>query len=77
MAKFVSVAQAARRLGVSTETIYNYCRQGLLGGQYIRVNKKGTWRINVESIDLLESDSSFISTRQLKKSLNYSLFYNK
>nr|DAJ31707.1 MAG TPA: helix-turn-helix domain protein [Caudoviricetes sp.] len=74
MAKFVSVAQAARRLGVSTETIYNYCRQGLLGGQYIRVNKKGTWRINVESIDLLESDSSFISTRQLKKSLNYSLF---
>ena len=74
MAKFVSVAQAARRLGVSTETIYNYCRQGLLGGQYIRVNKKGTWRINVESIDLLESDSSFISARQLKKSLNYSLF---
>ena len=29
MAKFVSVAQAARRLGVRTKTIYNYCRQGL------------------------------------------------
>ena len=30
--KYLSVAQVAKRLGVSTETVYNYCKRGLLGG---------------------------------------------
>ena len=44
--KYISVAQVAKRLGVSTETVYNYCKQGILGGQYIKVNKKGTWKVD-------------------------------
>lgn len=72
--KYLSVAQVAKRLGVSTETVYNYCKRGLLGGQYIKVNKKGTWKVDVESLELLEKESSFKSSRQIKKELNYSLF---
>lgn len=72
--KYISVAQVAKRLGVSTETVYNYCKQGILGGQYIKVNKKGTWKVDIESLELLEKESSFKSSRQIKKELNYSLF---
>lgn len=72
--KYLSVAQVAKRLGVSTETVYNYCKRGLLGGQYIKNNVKGTWRIDIESLELLEKDSTFKSSRQVKKELNYSLF---
>ena len=72
--KYISVAQVAKRLGVSTETVYNYWKQGILGGQYIKVNKKGTWKVDVESLELLEKESSFKSSHQIKKELNYSLF---
>ena len=51
--KYLSVAQVAKRLGVSTETVYNYCKRGL---------------------ELLEKESTFKSSRQIKKELNYSLF---
>jgi len=72
--KYISVAQVAKRLGVSTETVYNYCKQGILGGQYIKVNKKGTWKVDIESLELLEKESCFKSSHQIKKELNYSLF---
>ena len=72
--KYLSAAQVAKRLGVSTETVYNYCKRGLLGGQYIKNNKKGTWKIDLESLELLEKESTFKSSRQIKKELNYSLF---
>lgn len=72
--KYLSVAQVAKRLGVSTETVYNYCKRGLLGGQYIKNNKKGTWKIDLESLELLEKESTFKSSHQIKKALNYSLF---
>ena len=74
MAKYISVAQAAKHLGVSTETIYNYCRQGLLGGQYIKIRQKGTWRVDIESLELLEKDSIFKSTYQIKKNKEFNLF---
>jgi len=54
--KYLSVAQVAKRLGVSTETVYNYCKRGLLGGQYIKNNIKGTWKIDLESLELLEKE---------------------
>lgn len=72
--KYISVAQASKRLQVSRETIYNYCKKGLLGGQYIKVNSKGTWRIDEQSVALLLENSSFKSTLQLKKEQQYSLF---
>lgn len=72
--KYLSVAQVAKRLGVSTETVYNYCKRGLLGGQYIKNNVKGTWKIDLESLELLEKESTFKSSHQIKKGLNYSLF---
>ncbi|CAL7899487.1 helix-turn-helix domain-containing protein [Fusobacterium necrophorum] len=74
MAKYISVAQAANRLKVSTETIYNYCRNGMLGGQYIHCKKKGTWKVELESIELLEANSSFKSTLQIKNTTQYNLF---
>ena len=48
--KYLSVAQVAKRLGVSTETVYNYCKRGLLGGQYIKNKIKGTCKIDLESL---------------------------
>ncbi|MDK4471138.1 helix-turn-helix domain-containing protein [Fusobacterium necrophorum] len=74
MAKYISVSQAANRLKVSTETIYNYCKNGVLGGQYIKTGKKGTWKIELESLELLEANSSFKSTLQLKNTTQYNLF---
>lgn len=72
--KYLSVAQVAKRLGVSTETVYNYCKRGLLGGKYIKNNVKGTWKIDLESLELLEKESTFKSSHQVKKELNYTLF---
>ena len=72
--KYLSVAQVAKRLGVSTETVYNYCKRGLLGWQYIKNNIKGSWKIDLESLELLEKESTFKSSHQIKKDLNYSLF---
>ena len=72
--KYISVAQAAKRLNVSIGTIYNYCRTGTLGSRCIKNSKKYTWKIDLESLELLEKDSSFKSSLQVKKSLQYNLF---
>lgn len=72
--KYLSVAQVAKRLGVSTETVYNYCKRGLLGGQYIKNNIKGTWKVDLESIELLEKESTFKSSHQIKKNKELNLF---
>ena len=72
--KYISVAQAAKRLKVSVGTIYNYCKIGTLGYRCIKISKKYTWQIDVESLELLEKDSSFKSSLQVKKSLQYNLF---
>lgn len=57
--KYISVAQAAKKLCVSTTTIYNYCRTGLLAGRYIKIKKKGTWQIDAKSLDELINNSTF------------------
>lgn len=72
--KYISVAQAANRLNVSISTIYNYCKIGTLGYRCIKNSKKYTWQIDLESLELLEKDSSFRSSLQVKKSLQYNLF---
>ena len=72
--KYISVAQAAKRLNVSSGTIYNYCRTGTLGYRCIKISKKNTWQIDLESLELLEKDSSFKSSLQVKKNLQYNLF---
>ena len=72
--KYISVAQAAKRLNVSIGTIYNYCRTGTLGYRCIKNSKKYTWKIDLESLELLEKDSSFKSSIQVKKNLQYNLF---
>ena len=72
--KYISVAQAANRLNVSISTIYNYCKIGTLGYRCIKNSKKYTWQIDLESLELLEKDSSFKSSLQVKKSLQYNLF---
>lgn len=76
--KYISVAQAASKLDISTETIYNYLKKGILGGQYIRVNSKGTWKVDLDSLELLKESSTFKSSLQLKKenSEQYNLFFN-
>ena len=69
MAKYISVAQAANRLKVSVD------KNGTLGGQDIFCQQKGTWKVDLESLELLEKESSFKSKLQLKKDTNqYSLF---
>lgn len=75
--KYISVAQAASKLDISTETIYNYLKKGILGGQYIKVNSKGTWKVDLDSLELLKESSTFKSSLQLKKenSEQYSLFF--
>ena len=55
-------------------TIYNYCKIGTLGYRCIKNSKKYTWQIDLESLELLEKDSSFRSSLQVKKSLQYNLF---
>ncbi|BEO92009.1 hypothetical protein FNSP4_18180 [Fusobacterium nucleatum] len=72
--KYISVAQAANKLNVSISTIYNYCKIGTLGYRCIKNSKKYTWQIDLESLELLEKDSSFKSSLQVKKSLQYNLF---
>ena len=72
--KYISVAQASNRLNVSISTIYNYCKIGTLGYRCIKNSKKYTWQIDLVSLELLEKDSSFKSSLQVKKSLQYNLF---
>nr|DAP13788.1 MAG TPA: Regulatory protein [Caudoviricetes sp.] len=72
--KYISVAQASNRLNVSIGTIYNYCRTGALGYRCIKNLKRYTWQIDLESLELLEKESSYKSSLQIKKDLQYSLF---
>ncbi|PID67112.1 MAG: DNA-binding protein, partial [Fusobacteriales bacterium] len=55
-------------------TVYSYCKKGILGGQYFKIEKKGRWRIDLNSVELLLKSSSFKSTLQLKNEMQYSLF---
>ena len=72
--KYISVAQASNRLNVSIGTIYNYCKIGTLGYRRIKISKKNTWQIDLESLELLEKDSSFKSSLQVKKIYNITYF---
>ncbi|WP_336015418.1 helix-turn-helix domain-containing protein [Fusobacterium polymorphum] len=72
--KYISVVQAANRLNVSISTIYNYCKIGTLGYRCIKNSKKYTWQIDLESLELLEENSTYKSTLQVKKDNQYSLF---
>lgn len=72
--KYISVVQAANRLNVSISTIYNYCKIGTLGYRCIKNSKKYTWQIDLESLELLEENSIYKSTLQVKKDNQYSLF---
>lgn len=66
---WLTVGQAAKRLNVSLETIYNMCRDGRLGGRYSRGKgkSKGSWLIDKESIELFEENTTFKSIYQYKK----------
>lgn len=66
---WLSAGQAAKRLNVSLETVYNMCRDGRLGGRYSRGNgkSKGSWQIDKESIELFEENTTFKSIYQEKK----------
>lgn len=66
---WLSAGQAAKRLNVSLETVYNMCRDGRLGGRYSRGNgkSKGSWMIDKESIELFEEVTTFKSIYQEKK----------
>lgn len=72
--KYISVAQASNRLNVSISTIYNYCKVGTLGYRCIQNQKKNTWQVDLESLELLEKESSYKSSLQIKKDFQYSLF---
>lgn len=66
---WLSAGQAAKRLNVSLETVYNMCRDGRLGGRYSRGNgkSKGSWLIDKESLELFEENTTFKSIYQTKK----------
>lgn len=70
--KFFNVAQTAKRLDVSSETVYNMLKDGRLGGRYSRGQnkKKGSWLISIESIVLFEKETSIKSIYQVKAESN-------
>ena len=72
MQKYITVMQAAKKLNVALETIYNMCRDGRLGGRYSKGNgkKKGKWLIEEESIELFLKYTSFKSIYQLQENKN-------
>lgn len=74
--KYISIAQAANRLKVSVGTIYNYCKIGTLGYRCIPNRTKCTWQVDLESLELLEENSTFKSSLQVKKEMaeQFSLF---
>ena len=63
----ISVAQAAKKLNVSVQTIYRMCRQGTLGGTCMRRLNNKKWMISAESIELLIAESKFSSDIQIRK----------
>ena len=74
---WLTATQAAKRLNVSLETVYNMCRDGRLGGRYSRGNgkTKGSWMIDKGSLELFEENTTFKSIYQDKKeSIQRTLF---
>lgn len=67
--KWLTAGQAAKRLCVSLETIYNMCKDSRLGGRYSKGNgkQKGSWLIDQESLELFEENTTFKSIYQVKK----------
>jgi len=51
--KYITIAQAAKKLGVSVGTIYNYCRFGVLEGRVYKARKRKKWMISLKSIENL------------------------
>lgn len=74
--KYITAIQAAKKLNISLETIYNMCRDGRLGGRYSKGQgkKRGSWLIEEESIELLIKNTTFKSIYQLKKDSQRTLF---
>lgn len=69
MAEFITTNQAAKKLCVSVETIYNMLRDGRLGGRYSKGagKAKGSWLVSVESIELFKKHTTIKSIYQLKE----------
>lgn len=69
MAEFITTNQAAKKICVSVETIYNMLRDGRLGGRYSKGNGKlrGSWLVSVESIELFKKHTTIKSIYQLKE----------
>lgn len=69
MREFITANQAAKKLSVSVETIYNMLKDGRLGGRYSKGNGKtrGSWFISIESIELFEKHTTIKSIYQLKE----------
>ena len=69
MKNYISVSQAAKKLNVSVQTIYNMCKTGKLGGICIKSQTKNKWLIDPNTIDLLIESSRFISCFEVKKKI--------
>ena len=69
MAEFITTNQAAKKLCVSVETIYNMLRDGRLGGRYSKGTgkTKESWLVSVESIELFKKHTTIKSIYQLKE----------
>lgn len=69
MSEFVSVSVAAKKLYVSVDTIYNMLKDGRLGGRYSKGinNKRGSWLVSNESIELFKKYTTVISSYELKE----------
>ena len=69
MAEFITTNQAAKKLCVSVETIYNMLRDGRLGGRYSKGTgkTKGSWLVSVESIELFKKHTTIKSIYQLRE----------
>ncbi|MGL4537559.1 MAG: helix-turn-helix domain-containing protein [Cetobacterium sp.] len=66
MKGYISVAQAAKKLNVSVQTIYRMCREGILGGSCMRRLNNKKWMIDPKTIDLLVEESKFKSDIEIR-----------
>ncbi|MGL5460614.1 MAG: helix-turn-helix domain-containing protein [Cetobacterium sp.] len=66
MKGYISVAQAAKKLNVSVQTIYRMCREGVLGGSCMRRLNNKKWMIDPKTIDLLVEESKFKSDIEIR-----------
>ena len=63
---YISVAQAAKQLNVSVQTIYRMFREGILGGSCMRRLNNKKWMIDPKTIDLLVEESKFKSDIEIR-----------